>query len=215
MKLTFPLILCLLANTTLGESGRWHPGELLLRCEQRPANAAEFADRHGVAVALPIGGSWMQLKLADETVLQAQERLSAEGLTVQPNFIYFPRDTPNDTRFAEQYASGLLRLSDAWDLSLGATDGDSGYLIAVVDNGVDYTHVDLNGSVWDGTNCVTETGDQLNNCVHGYDFANDDRDPAPAEGHGTHVAGIIAATSNNKPRHQRSHPQRTNHGPAH
>jgi hypothetical protein len=168
-----------------------------VRCEQTPNNLAEFADRHGLAAARPLPGGWLQLTLFDETVPQARERLAADFSVIQPNYSYEPRDTPNDTRIAEQYAIDLLRLSDAWDITLGPANGDSGHVIAVIDNGVDHSHPDLSDSLWDGSFCVDEHGNSVDDCVHGFDFADEDKDPAPVEGHGTHVAGIIAATSNN------------------
>ncbi|MCX7793361.1 MAG: S8 family serine peptidase, partial [Thermodesulfovibrionales bacterium] len=53
-------------------------------------------------------------------------------------------------------------------------------IIAVIDTGVDYTHPELIGKV-----------------IKGYDFVNGDPDPMDDHGHGTHVAGIAAAKSNN------------------
>jgi hypothetical protein len=197
MKNSFLFILCLLPAFVFGETDRWRTGELLVRCERAPSDLGEFADRHGVAAAVPLGGGWMQLRLVGEELVQAEERLAAAFASVQRNFLYSPRDTPDDTRLADQYAVDLLRLTDAWDMTLGPGNGAPGGIIAVIDNGVDHSHLDLSASVWDGTHCVTETGDSLGNCVHGYDFANDDLDPAPVDGHGTHVAGVIAATSNN------------------
>lgn len=57
-----------------------------------------------------------------------------------------------------------------------------GVKVAVIDTGIDYTHPDL-GSCF-GSACKV-TG--------GYDFVNDDGDPSDDHGHGTHVAGIVAA----------------------
>jgi thermitase len=53
-------------------------------------------------------------------------------------------------------------------------------VVAVIDTGVDYTHPDLAGKV-----------------LPGYDFVNEDSDPMDDHGHGTHVAGVIAANANN------------------
>ena len=64
---------------------------------------------------------------------------------------------------------------DAWSL----TTGDSSVVVAVVDSGVQSNHPDL------GT------------LVAGYDFVNNDSDPSDDEGHGTAVAGVIAAQGNN------------------
>jgi subtilisin family serine protease len=66
-------------------------------------------------------------------------------------------------------------------------------VVAVIDTGVDLTHPDLQGRLWDG-------GAMYPN--HGWDFADGDADPsprgaAPENSHGTHVAGIVAAEPNN------------------
>jgi subtilisin family serine protease len=58
----------------------------------------------------------------------------------------------------------------------------AGVKVAVIDSGIDYTHPDLGGCF--GAGCRV---------VGGYDFVNDDADPRDDDGHGTHVAGIIAA----------------------
>jgi subtilisin family serine protease len=58
----------------------------------------------------------------------------------------------------------------------------AGVKVAVIDTGVDYTHPDLGGCL--GVACKV---------VGGYDFVNHDNDPQDDYGHGTHVAGIIAA----------------------
>jgi thermitase len=53
-------------------------------------------------------------------------------------------------------------------------------VVAVIDTGVDYTHPDLAGKI-----------------IKGKDYVNDDNDPMDDQGHGTHVAGVIAAKTNN------------------
>ena len=58
----------------------------------------------------------------------------------------------------------------------------AGVTIAVIDTGIDYTHPDLGGGFGPGFKVAG-----------GYDFVNDDEDPKDDNGHGTHVAGIIAA----------------------
>jgi thermitase len=64
-------------------------------------------------------------------------------------------------------------------------------IVAVLDTGVAYNHPDLIGHMWNGINCLSDTGATLGGCIHGYDFANDDLDPMDDAGHGTHVAGTI------------------------
>ena len=115
--------------------------------------------------------------------------------------------TPNDPRYSEQYAlNGAFGISaqGAWDITRGSTNK----LVAIIDSGADYTHEDLQGNAWVNPGEIPDNGvdDDLNGYVddyHGYDFAGDagdgfgDSDPMDQNGHGTHVAGIVAATANN------------------
>ncbi|MEU3862820.1 S8 family serine peptidase [Streptomyces sp. NPDC028722] len=63
----------------------------------------------------------------------------------------------------------------------------TGVTVAVLDSGVDYTHPDLGGGFGEGRKVVG-----------GHDFVNDDADPMDDNGHGTHVAGIIAGRAAEK-----------------
>ena len=91
-------------------------------------------------------------------------------------------------------AGADIDMPQAWALSTGTTE----VIVAVIDTGVAYNHPDLVNNMWDGTNCVDENGDPLGDCLHGYDFEDNDKDPLPtSNSHGTHVAGTIAATQNN------------------
>ena len=83
---------------------------------------------------------------------------------------------PNDPRFTAQYHHGLVGAPAAWDATLGAAD----VVVCVADTGIRYTHEDLAAAY-----------------AGGYDFVNNDADPWDDHGHGTHVSGIVAATSNN------------------
>lgn len=91
--------------------------------------------------------------------------------------------TPPPTPRESQWALDRLRAEEAWEV------GDArGAIVAVVDTGVDDTHPDLAGAVVDGLD-VFDPG------THG---RVDPLEPCPVlrcRGHGTHVAGIIAAVS--------------------
>ncbi|MBR1731163.1 MAG: S8 family serine peptidase, partial [Ruminococcus sp.] len=63
-------------------------------------------------------------------------------------------------------------------------------VVAVVDSGIDAAHEDLKDVLWHNT-CPSLNGQ------YGYDFGNDDEIPEDTSGHGTHCAGIIAASANN------------------
>src|SRR5215212_4525457 len=105
--------------------------------------------------------------------------LAAHGISVAgPNYVRRAFDVPNDPYFesAESYF-GTVRLPQAWDLS----HGSNGIVIAVVDTGV--TSVgDLSTQVLPGRNVVGNNAD-----------ARDDSTIS----HGTLVAGVAAATTDN------------------
>jgi len=84
---------------------------------------------------------------------------------------------PNDPDFDKQWALRKVGALCAWDRTTGSAE----VIVAIVDSGVDPTHPDL--------------VDRLR--TDGYDFVDNDSDPRDENGHGTHVAGIVAAVLNN------------------
>jgi subtilisin family serine protease len=95
---------------------------------------------------------------------------------------------PNDPRYNEQWhyhntgqQSGTvdadIDLPEAWDI----TKGNSSVIVAVIDQGISFTHTDLAANMWPG---------------NGYNFVNNSSTLSPGD-HGTHVAGTIAANTNN------------------
>ncbi|RMD85418.1 MAG: hypothetical protein D6815_01905, partial [Candidatus Dadabacteria bacterium] len=94
---------------------------------------------------------------------------------------------------------GLLRIEApaAWDVVRGA-----GVVVAVIDTGADFSHPDLAASAWRNPgeipgNGVDDDGNGFPDDLVGYDFVSEDADPFDDNGHGTHVAGTIAATGDN------------------
>ena len=105
-----------------------------------------------------------------------------------------------DPQLANQWAlqgDGPMGAASAWTQ---VTGGD--VTVAVVDTGVDLRHRDLAPNLWTNPgevpgNGIDDDGDGIVDDVHGADFVNGDGDPSDDNGHGTHVAGIVAARGNN------------------
>ncbi|WP_079509070.1 S8 family peptidase [Mesobacillus jeotgali] len=98
----------------------------------------------------------------------------------EPNFILMQNDVngPNDLLYQEKYQWNLpvIGTEQGWNITRGKED----IKIAVVDTGVDLNHPELR-----------------NRLVAGYNVIDEEAEPDDDNGHGTHVAGIIASETNN------------------
>lgn len=190
------------------------PGEVIVRLRPQHRSASKKSaamTRLGAAAVSDINDTgYARIKLSDgDDVERAIARYQRDPAIehVQPNFRYLPQQLPNDPDFGRLWAlkndgqvvpqafypnnpggaGNDMGLDAAWDLVTDCTST----VIAVIDSGVNYTHRDLADNMWDGS--------ALGFPRHGADFVDGDNDPMPADGdgHGTHVAGAIAAAGNN------------------
>lgn len=109
--------------------------------------------------------------------------------------------TPNDPSLANQWFLNKINAQGAWNyFSTGSTA-----VVAVVDDAVERTHPDLFANIWKNPNEIAGNGldDDGNGYVddiNGWDMADNDNTPDPPTidySHGTHVAGIVGASTNN------------------
>jgi len=113
----------------------------------------------------------------------------------QPNYIYKTQMLPNDPFFELQWHYQNIELPAAWDISTGSSD----VTVAVVDTGVLLSHPDMQGQLVSGYDFVSSVftsadGDGIDSDP---DDPGDGTNGTPSSFHGTHVAGTIAAASNN------------------
>ena len=106
-------------------------------------------------------------------------KLEKEGkiLYKEPNYIRTASVNPNDPYFRYQYSLHNMGCQAGWNIERGYS---SSVTVAVIDTGVDLHHPDLSSKI-----------------VPGYDFINGDSGAYDDNGHGTHVAGIVSAATNN------------------
>jgi subtilisin family serine protease len=106
---------------------------------------------------------------------------------------------PDDPEYGKQWGMEKIAAPEAWETCRGSDN----IVIAVIDTGVDYNHRDLQGNIWcneaelNGTPNVDDDGNGYIDDIHGYNFAYNNSDPNDDHGHGTHIAGTIAAIGNN------------------
>jgi len=96
---------------------------------------------------------------------------------VEPDMVFKAQFVPNDPLCGNQWALRKIQADWAWN----TTKGNSSVIVAVIDTGIDYNHPDL----------------KSNYVPLGYNWVNNNNVTLDDNGHGTHVAGIIAAVLNN------------------
>ena len=173
------------------------PGELLVRLRPGVALASDGSPQWtrlwtgttrlgaqlvalGAHTATPIARTIpvYRLQLApDADLIAAAAQLAADPAVVyaEPNYQRKLARVPNDAVYPQQWALPVIQAPEAWDITTGGA-----IVVAVVDTGVDRSHPDLADKVLPGYNVFAGNND-----------ANDDN------GHGTAVAGLIAAHGNN------------------
>lgn len=177
----------------------------------------QAGDVTGVSLVRYDRGNWYDFRFAESadpgSLVVAFEELEGVWDAV-PAFLVEVDATPNDDDFGDQWGlentgqSGGTSDADidgpsAWD----SEKGDTTAVIAVIDTGADLDHDDLEASLWVNwpeyptPDSDDDDDNDYDDDIHGYDFYYDDGDPSHNVGdwigHGSHVAGIAIAKTNN------------------
>jgi subtilisin family serine protease len=149
-------------------------------------------------------GSYCSTPTDYEQYRESQSTISYQNFNIKSNTVI-----PNDPYFNLQWGlhntgqtggtvDADIDAPEAWNLE----KGNGEVIIAIIDSGVDYTHPDLAGNIWNNTDEIPNNGiDDDNNGfiddIRGWDFLGGSNDPRDYFGHGTHCAGIAAAVTSN------------------
>ena len=218
---TYPLwlltaLLWLLSSGLTTGSAQWdlsveHQPREILYGFRGPARAVDRQQAVRVTAAVQeqelVPGRIYRLVLPDGANLE-RAMLELQALPavrfVEPNYlVQLDQVVPNDPLLSMQWAlnssgSAGIDAPAAWALRTRADD----VIVAVIDSGIDYLHPDLDENLWQNAgevpgNGIDDDGNGWIDDVYGIDAFNGDGDPMDVAGHGTHVAGIIGAESDN------------------
>src|ERR1044071_4005210 len=123
----------------------------------------------------------------DPNVLYAEPNYILR-LTAKPDLTA----TPNDPSFGSLYGLTKINAPTAWNI----TTGSNNVVVAILDTGYDYNHVDLSANIYNNPGECTADGvdndgnGYIDDC-HGINVAYGNSDPMDDNEHGTHVAGTI------------------------
>ncbi len=163
------------------------------------SNADSFSANHlrRMSLGADVIATSRKLRTEEAELLMQQIASNPNVEFVQIDRLLKHTLTPNDTRYAEQWgftdADAGIRANQAWDIATG-----TGIIVAVLDTG-HVSHSDLNANIVAGYDFISDTtvaGD-------GNGRDSDPSDPGdyyggnPSSWHGTHVAGTVAAVTNN------------------
>jgi subtilisin family serine protease/subtilisin-like proprotein convertase family protein len=192
---------CLLDAASVGVLGSqdYASSDILVRLRPEFSSGTQLtliANESG-SPSLIASGLW-KIELAPSVTVAAalaSFRLDSRVEFAQPDYKIAVQTTPNDPYFTSNLQWGLNEIGaqTAWN----HTTGSSNVIVAIIDSGIDYTHPDLAGNIWNNPSTV---GDGIGNDIHGANFTSlttTTGNSLDDNGHGTHVAGIIGAVGNN------------------
>lgn len=148
-------------------------------------------------IDLPNAGVSAKQRTKRETIWSIKAMMRRPGIErAEPNYSRDALATPNDPLYAEQWHLPQIQLPAAWDL----TTGSPSVRVAVIDTGILSNHPDFAGQLVDGVDMIGDSenaGDGDGVDSNPEDEGDGDLGDGSSSFHGTHVAGTVAAATNN------------------
>jgi len=207
MKKIDPTLLIILfvlcsAIRTVGASGlsdsarpKWVPNEIVVKFKKdiSEERIAQINRRHSTSILYtsPFAG-FKRLQVPHGKTAKQLAKLynnnEPDVLYAELNYYAYAFFVPNDPYYSYQWnmyeTTAGINIEPAWEI----TTGEPNIIIAVLDTGIAYE----NHKAFEQAPDLADT-----HFVPGYDFANNDSHPNDDDGHGTHVAGTLAQSTNN------------------
>ena len=196
-------------NTISAPKGEYIEGTVLVKVTDRFDSSALGTVEYVTAEPLYTGSKWYSVQLADASKTEdAVTYLSNLSTFDAVDYDYVmgvgtdgEAKVTDNPDYDKQTNLGLHNIPNGWTHNGKHPGGSADVVIAVIDTGVDYNHLDLRNNIWINTAEIPDNGrdDDGNGYVddvYGWDCVGNDKDPMDDNGHGTHVAGIIAAENN-------------------
>lgn len=141
---------------------------------------ARIAPAPSLAVAsISDGASYVGTIETEQTKQDVMDTLRDDPriASVQPNYVYELSSTESTFGILNTEPS-IAYVSDILSGAPQSVSGiNTGIIVGVLDTGIAYNHPELIDKMWNGTNCLSDTGGTLGGCIHGYDFGEGDPDP--------------------------------------
>lgn len=158
-----------------------------------PPGATRLGNSHVTLCAVPSSedGDPIAARIAE---------LDAQGIYAEPDYLVQTSGEriPNDPSFSQLWGMTAVGAPQAWD----SFTGSGSVVVGVIDTGVDPSHPDLVGNLWQNPgeiagNGIDDDGNGYVDDIRGWNFYDNNANPTDLQGHGTHCAGTIGARGNN------------------